>query len=269
MKEYQEVDEINLIDLLFYCLKRWRGIVVCMVCMAIVAGAYKYQLTIVENQIKKEKQSYHIITESSDEEIENEPIVFEKPASSAVSFSVMGMIGGAFFACLVFCMSYILSGKLQSENNFQKKFGMPLLGIIREVESKKRVFRFVDRWICRLEEGPFANISRLEQIKIAIVNVQTAIHKKSKEKIKKVMLAGSISENDVKEVCEQLVEEIGDITFSPYKQILFQAIALKKLDYYEGIIFIEKKGKSYEKLIKQERELAIERDIKVLGTIIC
>ena len=56
MEGYQEVNEINLIDLMFYCLKKWRWIVVCMMMFAIAAGAYKYQTTITDNQIKKEEQ---------------------------------------------------------------------------------------------------------------------------------------------------------------------------------------------------------------------
>ena len=40
MEGYQEVNEINLIDLMFYCLKRWRWIVVCMIFFAVIAGIY-------------------------------------------------------------------------------------------------------------------------------------------------------------------------------------------------------------------------------------
>ena len=83
------------------------------------------------------------------------------------------------------------------------------------------------------------------------------------------MLAGTTSGDDVIEICEQLAEEIGEVTFSPYRQIVFHAAALKKLEYYEGVLFIEKKGESYERLIRQERELAVDRGVNVLGTIIC
>ncbi len=260
MEGSQEVNEINLIDLMFYCLKRWRWIVVCMIFFAVIAGIYKYQSTITENQLKKEEQSRQTMTE---------PIVFEDPVSSAFSSVVIGMIGGAGLVCLIFCMSFILSGRLQSESRFQEKFGMPLLGVIRKNESKKRVFRFVDLWIRKLEEGPYAKIPRKEQIKIAVVNVQVAIHRNPEEKLKRVMLAGTIVGDDVVDICEQLAEEIKDVMFSPYRQIVFHAASLKKLEYYEGILFIEKKGVSYERLIRQERELAIDRSIKVLGTIVC
>ena len=83
------------------------------------------------------------------------------------------------------------------------------------------------------------------------------------------MLAGSVSGDDVIEVCEQLAEEIEEVTFSPYRQVVFHAAALKKLEYYEGVLFIEKKGESYERLIRQEKKLAADRNIKVLGAIVC
>jgi hypothetical protein len=270
MEGYQEVNDINLIDLMFYCLKRWRWIVVCMGFLTIIAGVYKYQATIAENRIKEERQAQQFIAEPAEgeAEVENEPIIFEDPVSSAVTFAVIGMIGGLCMVCMVFCLSYILSGKLQDVDNFQHKFGMPLLGVIRENETKK-IFGFIDRWICRLEEGPYAKISRNEQIKIAAVNVQTAIHKNPEKKINRVMLAGSVASNDVIEICGKLAEEIGNITFSPYRQIVFHASALKKLEYYEGILFIEKKGESHERLIRQEKELALDRGVRVLGTLVC
>ncbi len=246
MKGYQEINEIDLIDLMFYCLKRWRLIVVGMVVFGILAGVYKYQATIDENLVKREEQMKQEMAEpvEGEAEVESEPIVFEDPLSSAVKFGIVGMIGGVCLVCLMFSISYIMSGK-------------------------RKIFGFVDRWICRLEEGPYAKITRNEQIKIAAVNIQATIHRNTEEKIRRVMLAGTITSDDVIEICERLAEEIGDVTFSPYRQIVFHATALKKLEYYDGIVFVEKKEESYEKLIRQEIELALDRDIKVLGAILC
>lgn len=270
MEGYQEVNEIDLIDLMFYCLKRWRWIVICMVLLGVLAGVYKYQATIEGNKMKREEQIRRASVESVEGETqtESDPIVFEDPVSLSVKFTIVGMVGGVFLVCLIFSMGYIMSGKLKIESNFQKKFGMPLLGVIRKSQTKKRIFGFVDKWINRLEEGPCAKIPRNEQIKIAAVNVQAVIHKNSEEKIKRVMFAGTVASDDVIEICERLAEEIEDVTFSPYRQIVFHASALKKLEYYEGILFLEKRGESYERLIMQEKELALDRDVKVLGIIV-
>ena len=271
MEEYQEVNEINLIDLMFYCLRKWRWIVVFMVLSAIVTGIYKYHAIITDNQIKKEEQ-LQMSRQSTVEQIEgeagNEMIVFEDPVSSAVLSAIIGMIGGVCLICLIFGICYIIGGKLQSENRFQEKFGMPLLGVVRKNDRKKKLFGFIDRWICRLEEGPYAKIPRKEQIKITAMNVHAAIHKNPEEQIKRIMLAGTISDDDVIEICEGLAESIGDVIFSPYRQIVFHAAALKKLEYYQSVLFIEKKGESYEKLIRHEKELAENRNVKVLGMIL-
>ena len=271
MEGNQEVYEINLIDLMFYCLKKWRWIVVCMVLFAVIAGTYKYQATITDNQAKKELQAQQAIGEAVEGEktVESEPIVFGDPVSSAITSAIIGLIGGVCMCCLLLYMNYLMSGKLKDISNFQQRFGMPLLGVVRKNETKKRLFGFVDRWIGKWEEGPCARIPRKEQMKIAAVNVKSAIHRNSEEKIKRVMLAGSVAGNDVMEICEQLAEEIGEVAFSPYRQIVFHAAALEKLEYYEGVLFIEKKGESYERIIRQERKSALDRNVKVLGIIIC
>lgn len=275
MEGYQEVNEINLIDLMLYCLKRWRWIVVCMIFLAIVAGVYKYQATITDNQFKREQQTRQSVLESVEDkteeeaEAENEQIVLEDPVTSAVTFAVVGMVGGVCIMCLIFCLSYVMGGKLQDISNFQRKFGIPLLGVIRKRDARKKIFGFVDRWICRLEEGPCAKIPRNEQIKIAAVNVQNAICKNPDKLVKRVMLAGTAASNDVIEICEELAEEIENVTFSPYRQVVFHAAALKKMEYYEGILFIERQGESYEKLIRQEMDLALDRKVRVLGAIVC
>ena len=112
-EKYQDVNEINLIDLMFYCLKRWRWIVIYMVFLAIIAGIYKYEATITNNQIKKKQQAQQMEIESAVEEteVEGEPIIFEDPVTSAVAFVIIGLVGGACLTCLIFCMSYIMSGK--------------------------------------------------------------------------------------------------------------------------------------------------------------
>lgn len=267
MENYQEIDEINLLNLIFYCLKRWRCIFICMVLLAIIAGFYKYQSISIDNH----QPLQLFTTDSIEEETEgkNTSVEYEDPISLIITFAVIGMVGGACLICFVFCISYICGGKLQDGYNFQQRFGMPLLGDIRKNERKKRIFGFIDQWIRRLEEGPYVKISRKEQIKIAVVNVRTAIQKNTEKKIQRVMLVGTIVNDDVLEICEELKEEIEDVSFSPYRQIIFHASALKKLEYYEGILFIEKKGESYEKLICQEKMLALDRNVKVLGVILC
>ena len=59
MNEYQETyeKEISLIELMFYCLKKWRWIVASMLILAVLAGGYKYQATVKGNALKKEAEA--------------------------------------------------------------------------------------------------------------------------------------------------------------------------------------------------------------------
>lgn len=58
MNEYQETyeKEISLIELMFYCLKKWRWIVTAMLVMAVLAGGYKYRATVKDNAAKREAE---------------------------------------------------------------------------------------------------------------------------------------------------------------------------------------------------------------------
>ncbi len=76
MNEYSESyeKEISLVELLFYCLKKWRWIVCSMIVIAAAAGGYKYLSTVKSNQIQQEAQA--LLEENG----ETEPVeVVENP----------------------------------------------------------------------------------------------------------------------------------------------------------------------------------------------
>lgn len=263
-----EYDEIDLVDLAFYCLKKWRRIVIIMFIFAVLVGVYEYQATNRENVSKsiilKERETKKAETEEKETKVT--PITLEDPVVSAMKFSVLGSITGAFLVVVLLILKYVMQGRLQSTKNFKRDFGIQLLGNVIIPEKRKRWFGFVDAWILKLEKGPYAKIPYEEQIKILAANVQNAISKK--KSLKKIMFAGTIEKEDAEAVCQALILEIEDVLFSEYKQIAFQASALRELKNYDGIIFIERKGISYSKYIRLEKEFVDEREVNILGTII-
>ena len=102
-------------------------------------------------------------------------------------------------------------------------------------------------------------------MKIAASNLKAAAKEAG---AKKIMLAGTIAKEEAEAFRSEFVQELGDITLSSYERIVFQASALEELSAYDGILFVEKQGTSYSKMIKKERELAEARDVKVLGTVV-
>lgn len=196
-----------------------------------------------------------------------ESVVLMNPVSAAVKYAVFGLILGAGMVCFVLLIIYMLGGRLQDTEKFDLEFGMPLLGIVRTSEMKRKLFGFLDTLVFRLRGGVYAKITLEEQIKMTVINIQTAILN-STEKVQKIMLAGTIAEKDVEMLCAQLASELESNSVSSYKQIVFQSSALKELGNYDGIIFLEKKGVSSLDFIIQEKKLAADRGVKILGTIV-
>ena len=69
MNEYQETyeKEISLVELMFYCLKKWRWIVAAMLVVAVAAGCYKYMSTVKGNQLRQEQALLEKENEDEDE----------------------------------------------------------------------------------------------------------------------------------------------------------------------------------------------------------
>lgn len=207
------------------------------------------------------------ITEKEGETVViNASLALDDPSLSALRFAIVGAVLGAFLAIVISMLSYILSNRLQSLDSFEEDFGMELVAYVREDVGKKKFFGFLDRYICRIEAGAYGNIPFEEQVKIACANVKVMAAKNAD--LKNVMLAGTMAKKDMQDMCVRLAEDINEITFSDYKQIVFCAADLEELAKYDGILFIEKRGVSATELIQRERVLAECRNVKVLGTIV-
>ena len=189
--------------------------------------------------------------------------------SQAIKFAVLGMIAGAALACFILIISYLLGGRLQDTEIFQAEFGMPMLGMVRTSGTEKRLFGFIDTWIFKLRGGLCARVSFEEQIKMAAANLQAEVLQDSMEgNLKKVMIAGTVSDKDAAVLCERLISEVDGVSLSVYTQMIFQSSSLKELENYDGIFFIEKKRVSNCRFIEQEKKMASNRNVKVLGTIV-
>lgn len=195
-----------------------------------------------------------------------EAIVLGNPVITGIKFAITGMIIGLVLSLAVLFLVYVTSNKLQNADTFEEEYRVKLLGRVNQPVDEKKWFAFLDSWIYRIEQGAYANISFDEQMRIAASNIKAEAFMNGG--LKKVMIAGTIGKNEIESACIQLAEGIEDIIFSEYKQIVFSAADLEELDNYEGIFFLEKRGKSLSKLVHQEKELAESRNVKILGAVI-
>ena len=217
------------------------------------------QLKTMQSDLKTVKE------EEGETVVVGEDVVYANPVSAAVKYAVAGLILGAFLSAFVLAVIFLMSGRLESTENFREEYGIPLLGQVTGQDEKKRLFGFVDQWLARLQEGAYADITSEEQVKLAAANVKAAAREGD---LKKIMLTGTIAKDEAEAFRTQLEKELGSMTLSAYERIVFQASALEELDSYDGVLFLEKKGSSYSKLMKKECALAEDRNVRVLGAIV-
>ncbi len=228
-------------------------------------------LTAVRNlqTLRTELETLRDTAEIPEQQDETGAVVLADPKSSAIKYAVVGLVLGAFVVCFVLMLLYMMGGKLQNTDNFNMAFGMPLLGVVRDPGKKKKIFGFIDNWVLHLREGSYASIGFDEQIKMAASNVQAAIARRaSNGGLQKIMLAGTMTEKEAAAVYTKLSAELQGVSLSPYMQIVYQSSALKELENYDGILFLEKKGVSNASMIQQERKAASDRNVTILGTIV-
>lgn len=176
-------------------------------------------------------------------------VTYASPATAAVKYAIVGLVLGAFLAAFVLVVIFLMSGRLESTDGFREEYGMPLLGQVTKQDGKKRIFGFIDKWLVRLQEGAYADITYEEQVKIAAANLKAAAKEGD---LKKIMLAGTIAKEEAEAFRAEFAKELDGITLSGYERIVFQASALEELDSYDGVLFLEKQGTSYSKMIKKE-----------------
>lgn len=207
-----------------------------------------------------------VVQEEGETIVVGDTAEYVNPVSEAVKFGIIGLVLGAFLSVFALVVIYLMSGKLQNTEHFKDEFGMPLLGQITKYPGKRRIFGFVDRWIQRMAEGEYADITYEEQLKIVAANLKAALSREGA--VTKVMLAGTIAKEEAEAVRSRLMEELSGVALSDYERIVFQASALEELEHFDEIVFLEKKGASYTKLIRKETALAADRGVKILGAVV-
>lgn len=218
------------------------------------------------NTLKTETQTFADNLGTEEEtEVTNEPVL-ASPSRAGIKYAILGIVLGAFLAGFVLVVLFLMSDRLRSTENFERKFGMRLLGRVVTPAKGKGLFGILDRKFQRLGEGAYADLPYDEQIKIVAANVKTAVSAAASNS--RIMLAGTIASKDVAEICAAVGKETEGVAFSEYSQLIFDASALEKLSGYDGVLFIEKKDVSSARLISQECKMAADRNIPVLGAVV-
>ena len=171
----------------------------------------------------------------------------KKVAVQGVKFALIGSVGGAFLLAFYFCMIYVLSGKLHTDDELKDRFRVKILGVFA-LPVKTGVLCGIDRWLERLE-GKAARPSEEAVLKRVALNIQNYVGE-----AKKLLLTGTVSEDILKDLAGKLSESLPGIQLVAGADMNKAADTLRLLAECDGVILVEKREASKCAQIQKEKE---------------
>lgn len=190
-----------------------------------------------------------------------EEISKRKVAMQGIKYAIIGGVGGVFLMAFYFCMIYVLSGKLHTDEELKERFGIKILGVFA-LPVKKGVLCGIDHWLERLE-GKSVHATKEDVLDRIAINV-----KNYAGDIKKVLFTGTIPEDMLKELADELAPQIPDIQLMVSPDMNQATDTLRRLAECEAVILVEEREASKCRKIQKEKESIDALKKPILGCVI-
>lgn len=185
----------------------------------------------------------------------------KKVALQGIKFAVIGGVGGVFLMAFYFCMIYVLSGKLHTDEELKDRFGFKVLGVFA-LPVKTGFLCGIDRWLERLEGKAVRPEEEdvLERIGLNIVNYAG--------EAKQLLFTGTVSKECLEELAGKLSGRMPDLQLTVGGDMNRDTDTLRLLAKCDGVILAEKREVSKCREIQKEKESIDALKKPVLGCII-
>lgn len=210
--------EIDLKDMLFYICKRWRSLLIGTLIIMIVMI---------------------LIRVPAMTELSGAAAVFKQLAK----YALIGIVAGIILMCIVYAVSYVISGKIKSESDFRSNCRMNVLGVLPKKEIKR--LNPVDKLVGRM----FGVDRRAEDYE--------ALADRLAEEIKALLEFHKTNDNGGKRLCLSVVSTTGNKTAEEMAKLV--GLKLKDLAMVTAAGDILKSAKSIQEVMKSDLVLMVER----------
>lgn len=177
---------------------------------------------------------------------------------SAIKYTVLGVVGGAFLMMIFFGLQYVLNTSLRTADELKSRFGFKLIGVF----SPKERTGAVERWLERLE-----GIGERESVETvldrAALNIQNC-----GENTKKILIAGEFSEEKLHELAIELSNRTKGIEFDDCSDLIKSPKALQKLGGCDGVVLVVQRGVSKVGEIQKEKEIIEDWKKEIVGCLV-
>ena len=273
-EEYEQ--EIDLRDLLFHILYRWRPVLLAAVLVCGLAGGYAalYNGVIlpdkradIQEQLEEQEGLLGALAEGQSAEPIQAQISRLKEELGGLEkfcygkYCILGFCGTV--AVLVFCygFSYVCSDKLRGERELRERYGYFLLGTLPRQKRKGMlggVDRLLEKW-----EGTADCITREEAYWIISINIINLAKTGGT-----FLVTGTVEEEKLREVTEVLSAQVENVTIVSGTDMNRTAATLEALAECDAVVLVEERGKSLRAEIHREQESIEALEKPVVGYVV-
>lgn len=181
---------------------------------------------------------------------ESTQVNFKNVSKSTVKYGGIGLIAGLVLGCGIALLNGVFGGKIQNQSEVKSRYSFPLLGVLPR--TKKVWF---DRSIRKLEGEPVGDFAATAQ-----ATAQSLLSRIGDRSVCLVSTEGSALTEKLAAYTDGRVAACGNI--------LKDADAVKALSDFDGIVFVEERGRSRVDLIDGEVQRAKALGKEIIGIVL-
>lgn len=262
-RERLEDYELDLKDLLYRIVMKWRQMLVAFVVVGALFGVISGVKSFID--VKNAEAALVEQKKQGGPKEGKELIIVPKLKIVNVTNIVLGGFVGAFVIALIPVMGYITSKKVRYKDDLADIFELHTIASYPDYQRLCKKESKIDLAICNCFWKTEARITDQEKLNVAVTDCVMTMAQRG---YKSICFISSISE-DV-EYVNEIVDRLSQIvdTCVLKKSILASATSLQTIQKYDCVVIVEKIDISiYEDIIK-ELEYCERFNVPILGTII-
>ena len=301
MEGYQEYEqEIDLKDLVFHVLYRWRSVMLVALLTGILSAGYAFWYNSavfpekragIEGELEEQLQLQKLFNQAG--QIQGEEGNQEQAAEitkaqekgltaenvgkqieelreqleglkelSPVKYFVLGFAAALFGMAFCHGTGYAFSDKLRREQELREKYGYHILGVFPR-GGRKRFLGCIDRLLDRLE-GNRACSSEEEIHRIISVGMMNLAKGGGT-----FLVTGTVGQERLQRLVDHLVQNLGeDMALIPGADMNVTADTLEALAVCDGVVLVEERGRSLRRQIHREHESIVAFGKTVVGYVV-
>lgn len=249
--EYEQV--VDLKDLLFHILYRWRSVLVVAILVCALMAGYAV--------LSNERNSAERIPTVQTEVAEGEEPPEEPKTMSPVKYAVIGFVAGIFVMVFLYGMAYVLSDRLRGERELGERYGYLLLGAFPR-SGKRRLLGVIDRMLVRAE-GVSEGIETDEVYRIVATNIVNLAGD-----CRNVLVTGTVDADRLEEFTEVVASQVEGVELVMGTNMNMTASTLEALAACDAVILVEEKNRSLRAKIQKEQESIAALNKPVVGYVL-